>query len=128
LRALGRVVRHAPEVRWPYLGYGVEFLYVPDEGVNALIELVQRETAPPPPTLIAEPRPEVMAIRTTLRREGWVYEILDPVPNGALWQVEIRRSARDGWRPGIGGPFYVLEAPSPEEALESARAFVRRNG
>ena len=31
LQALGRVVREAGEVEWPYLGYGVEFLFVPPD-------------------------------------------------------------------------------------------------
>ena len=36
LRALGRVVREAPEVAWPYRGYGVEFLFVPAGEPEAL--------------------------------------------------------------------------------------------
>ncbi len=128
LKALGRIVRQAPEVAWPYLGYGVEFLYIPEDSLEAIITLIEREVTP---TLTPEPEPpsaEVLAIRATVRREIWVYEILDPVRHGEGWQVEIRRAPREVWRPGSGGPFYVVEEASPEEALATARAFVRRHG
>src|SRR5204863_3847625 len=42
LRALGRIVREAPEVAWPYLGYGVEFLFVPPESQEALSLFIAR--------------------------------------------------------------------------------------
>ncbi|MBI3932523.1 MAG: PilZ domain-containing protein [Acidobacteria bacterium] len=125
LKALGRVVRDAPEVGWPYLGYGIEFLFVPEESLDSLIELVRRQIAPPP--VRAAPA-ENHDIHSTLRRESWVYEILKPRPHGAAWQVEIRRAPRDAWRPGAGGPFYVVEETSPEGALGQARAFVLRHG
>src|SRR5687768_7245200 len=40
LRGLGRVVREAAEVAWPYVGYGVEFLFMPPESRAALILVV----------------------------------------------------------------------------------------
>jgi hypothetical protein len=125
LHALGRIVRDAPEVAWPYLGYGIEFLYLPDDTLDALVTLVNRETAPPPEPGEADER---HAIHSTLRREGWIYELLDPVPAADGWQVEIRRSPRETWRPGRGGPFYVVSGVSRAVALETAREFVSRHG
>jgi CheY-like chemotaxis protein len=125
LKALGRVVREAPEVAWPYLGYGVEFLYVPDESLAAISSLVASGVAALRAAAAAEDRSH--GIRVTLRREGWVYELLEPEAAGAAWQVEIRRAPQDLWRPGQGGPFYVVEGVSPEEALEKARDFVKRH-
>ena len=40
--------------------------------------------------------------------------------------AEIRRGPREGWRPGASGPYYVVEAASPEAAVRAARAFVNR--
>jgi CheY-like chemotaxis protein len=124
LHALGRIVRDAPEVAWPYLGYGIEFLYLPDDTLDALVTLVNVETVPPP-----EPSPDGRyAIHSTLRREGWIYEILEPVSSGDEWQVEIRRAPRESWRPGHGGPYYVVSGVSRAVALETAREFVARHG
>jgi hypothetical protein len=63
-----------------------------------------------------------------VRREEWVYEILEPVPRDTGWQAEIRRATRAGWRPGIAGPFFVVEAGSPEGALRAARDVLVRYG
>ena len=57
-----------------------------------------------------------------------MYEILEPVPKSQVWQVEIRRGVRDGWRPGAAGPFYVVEGESEDEALRRALDFVRMHG
>jgi hypothetical protein len=120
LKALGRVVRDAPEVAWPYLGYGVEFLYVPDESLENLGKLLQGG--------IGSPRQGRsngdLRIHSTLRREGWIFEILEPVPHDNGWHVEIHRAPREGWRPGNGGPFYVVEGATPKDAIAQARAFV----
>ena len=48
LRALGRVVREAPEVAWPFRGYGVEFLFVPEDS-HATITLVVSGALRPAP-------------------------------------------------------------------------------
>jgi CheY-like chemotaxis protein len=127
LRALGRLVREAPEVGWPYVGYGVEFLFVPDDSMEEITRLV-RQGIPPRLPLPSSLRPDLSAIRATVRRETWIYEILAPVEQGGGFQVEIRRAPRDDWRPGLAGPFYVVEAASPEDALAAAREFVRRHG
>jgi CheY-like chemotaxis protein len=121
VRAIGRVVRDAGEVGWPYLGYGVEFLFVPPESqlaieltvANAVVSLTQltREGSS-------------AGIHATVRSRGWIYEIVEPVEYEAGWLVEIRRGPRDGWRPGVAGPFHVVEGPSPEVALLAAREFV----
>lgn len=123
LRALGRVVREAPEVAWPYLGYGVEFLFMPPESQEMLGALVGRRLP-----LFPYARDLSHGIHSTVRRDEWVYEILDPVPRDTGWQAEIRRATRVGWRPGIAGPFFVVEAGSPEGALRAARDFLVRYG
>jgi len=122
LRALGRVVREAPEVGWPYLGYGVEFLFMPPESQEVLGALVGRRL----PVFSKTEPPH--GIHSTVRREDWVYEILEPVPRDTGWQAEIRRASRTGWRPGLAGPFFVVEAGSPEGALRAARDFLVRHG
>lgn len=123
LRALGRVVREAPEVGWPYLGYGVEFLFMPPESQEVLGALVGRRLP-----LFPAKQPLAHGIHSTVRREEWVYEILEPVPHATGWQTEIRRATRVGWRPGAAGPFFVVEAGSPEGALRAAREFLGRHG
>jgi len=123
LRALGRVVREAPEVAWPYLGYGVEFLFMPPESQEVLGALVGRRLP-----LFPYSRDLSHGIHSTVRRDDWVYEILDPVPRDTGWQAEIRRATRVGWRPGVAGPFFVVEAGSPEGALRAARDFLVRYG
>ncbi len=123
LRALGRVVREAGEVAWPYLGYGVEFLFMPDDTRAHLEDFVERAV------LVSLRKPEeTPPIHWTMRREFWVYEILEPVASPDGWQSEIRRAPRDNWRPGSGGPFYVVLGSSPEDALAEARGFVQRHG
>ena len=119
LRALGRVVRDASEVSWPYLGYGVEFLFVPPDSLEAIARLVTGH--------IFEAQ-RFPTIHSTVRREPWVYEILEPSPYQEGWQSEIRRAPRDEWRPGRGSPFYVVEGHSREETLAEALAFIHRHG
>jgi CheY-like chemotaxis protein len=121
LQALGRVVREAPEVEWPYLGYGVEFIFVPPDTQEALSHLVAERVEPPAPA------GELMhGIHSTLRREEWIYEILEPVRYDSLWHAEIRRAPREMWRPGLGGPFYVVEGNSRDGVLQEAREFLAR--
>ena len=121
LRGLGRVVREAAEVAWPYVGYGVEFLFMPPESRAALILVVSGVG----PSSRPEPEPDAShGIHSTLRRDEWVYEIRRPVRHLASWQAEIRRAPRVAWRPGVAGPFFVVEGPSPEVAVREARAFV----
>jgi len=121
LRALGRVIREAGDVAWPYIGYGIEFFFVPPESMDAIAAVVAEGVAqlPPPPS-------EARGIHSTVRREAWVYEILEPIPYAEGWQAEIRRAPREMWRAGAAGPFYVVEGASREEALEAAREFVTR--
>jgi len=121
LQALGRVVRSASEVTWPYLGYGVEFLFTPPVTLDALGTLIARAA-----TVAAQPA--AAGIHSTLRRGQWVYELLTPIALAAGWHVEIRRAPRDEWRAGTGGPFYVVEGASPEEALTRAREFIQSFG
>ncbi len=120
LRLLGRVVRDAPDVRWPYLGYGIEFLSVPQTSLSAVEQIVRTGAA-------RFGIPCEGGIHSTLRRGLWVYEVLQPTPCEDGWQVEIRRAPHDLWQPGNGGPFFVVSANSPTEALLSARSFLARN-
>ncbi len=122
VRVLGRVVREAGEVGWPYIGYGVEFLFVPDDSRMAIGRLVDRETAP----ARAEPSGEGRGVLSTVRRGSWIYEIVQPVPYEGGFLAEIRRGLREGWRPGAAGPYYVVEAASAEAAVRAARNFVNR--
>ena len=126
LRALGRVVREAPEVAWPYLGYGVEFLFVPADS-HATIALVVSGALRPAPLDLGLPD-QKHGIHSTVRREDWVYEIREPVQGEQGWEAEIRRAPRENWRPGGAGPFFVVAAASPEVALREAREFVGRHG
>jgi len=119
LRALGRIVRDASEITWPYLGYGVEFLFVPPDSLESIARLVTGRV------FKAQRFP---TIYSTVRRETWVYEILEPFPHPEGWQAEIRRAPRDEWRPGRSGPFYVVEGRSREETLAEALAFIHRHG
>lgn len=122
LQALGRVVRQAGEVGWPYVGYGVEFLYLPALSFDAIVDLVARGGRP-----LAAAAPDVThGIHSTVRREAWVYEILEPIRRDDTWHAEIRRAPREAWRPGEAGPFYVVEGPSREKALHEAREFLVR--
>ena len=122
LRALGRVVREAPEIAWPYLGYGAEFLFIPEESITSISSFIERAV------LASLQRTSSAPIHATLRREFWVYEILKPIPGPDGWQAEIRRAPREAWRPGASGPFYVVLGRSPEDALAQARGFIQRHG
>ena len=123
LRGLGRVVREAVEVAWPYVGYGVEFLFMPPESRAALLLVVSGLAQSSAPE--AEPDGS-HGIHSTRRRDEWVYEIRRPVRRLSAWQAEIRRAPRGEWRPGVAGPFFVVEATSPESAVREARAFVSK--
>lgn len=124
VRALGRVVREAPEIGWPYIGYGIEFLFLPPESEEAISRLLAEGLPPPPePPAVDDPR---HGIRSTVRREEYVYDLREPSRAGEAWQVEIRRAYRSSWRPGGAGAFFVVDGASPEQALSAARAFIRR--
>jgi len=124
LRALGRVAREAPEVGWPYVGYGIEFLFLPDSGRLAIARMVRREASEEGTRGLWAPG----AIHSTLRRDPWVYELTEPARTVKGFLVEIRRAARDEWRPGQAIPFSVVRGDGALEALEAARDFVRRHG
>jgi hypothetical protein len=126
VRAIGRVIREAREVGWPYIGYGVEFVFLPPDSLESLVSLVARHlpvpsAAPPEPGF---PGPRIVA---TVRHSSWIYEIVEPVPYPAGYLVEIRRGPREGWRPGAAGPYFVVEGVSEESALKAAREFVARH-
>lgn len=124
IRVLGRTAREAPEVGWPYLGYGIEFLFLPEAGQRAIDRMVRRETPPEPARSLWAPG----AIHSTLRRDEWIYEITEPARTDCGFLVEVRRAACVGWRPGQVSPFYVVQGESARAALDAAREFVRRHG
>jgi CheY-like chemotaxis protein len=124
LRALGRVAREAPEVGWPYVGYGIEFLYLPDSGRRAIGRMVRREGTSDTSRGLWAPG----AIHCTLRKDRWIYELSEPARTDKGFLVEIRRAARDDWRPGHAAPFTVLRGEGALATLEAAREFVRRHG
>ena len=124
VRVLGRIVREAPEVGWPYVGYGIEFLFLPEAGQRAIDRMVKRESPPEAARSLWAPG----AIHSTFRRGAWIYEITEPARTAGGFLVEVRRGNCEGWRPGQTGPYYVAQAPSAVEALQEAREFVRRHG
>lgn len=124
VRLLGRIAREAPEVGWPYFGYGIEFLFLPEAGQRAISRMVRRD-AP------SEARPSLWApgaIHSTMRRDEWIYEITEPARTESGFLVEIRRASQADWRPGRSSPYSVVRADDPKAAIEAARAFVRQNG
>jgi CheY-like chemotaxis protein len=124
VRVLGRVTREAPDVGWPYIGYGIEFLYLPEAGQRAIERMVERERAPEP----RRPRWAPGAIHSTMRREEWIYELTEPLRFEGGFLVEIRRAAREDWRAGSASPFYVVQGKTAAVALDNARRFVREHG
>jgi CheY-like chemotaxis protein len=124
IRVLGRIARDAPEVGWPYVGYGIEFLFLPEAGQRAIDRIVRRESPPDPGRSLWAPG----AIRSTLRRDDWIYEITEPARTESGFLVEVRRAPLSGWLPGRASPFYVVQGDSADSALEGARDFVRRHG
>ena len=105
-------------------GYGIEFLFLPEAAQRVIDRMVRREAPREPPRSLWAPG----AIQSTVRRDDWIYEITEPARTDSGFLVEIRRGAREGWRPGRASPFYVVEDRSPEAALEAAREFVQRHG
>ncbi len=124
VRVLGRIVREAPEVGWPYVGYGIEFLFLPEAGQRSIECLVKRDAAPETARSLWAPG----AIHSTLRRGAWIYEITEPARTEAGFLVEVRRAVLEDWRPGQASPYYVVQGPSALQALTEAREFVRRHG
>jgi len=106
------------------VGYGIEFLFLPDSGQRAIDRMVPREAPPEPAKSLWAPG----AIHATLRRDAWIYEITEPARTETGFLVEVRRGVREGWRPGEASPFYVVQGESAREALDAAREFVRRHG
>jgi CheY-like chemotaxis protein len=126
VRAIGRVVREAKDVAWPYLGYGVEFVFMPPDSLESLVGLVTLHLPPPPlpPDLGDGPAARIVV---TIRHAVWIYEIVEPTPYATGYLVEIRRGPREGWRPGAAGPYFVVEGVSAEAAMKAAREFVARH-
>lgn len=126
VRAIGRVIREAKEVGWPYLGYGVEFVFLPPDSLEGLVSLVARHL---PPAALPVPPAEGAAARivVTVRHSAWIYELVEPQPYPGGYLVEIRRGLREDWRPGAAGPYFVVEGVSAEIAMKAAREFVARH-
>lgn len=124
VRVLGRVTRDAPEVGWPYMGYGIEFLFLPDTGQYAIERMIGRDEPLDVPSPLWAPH----AIHSTVRRGEWIYELTDPLRYEGGFLVEIRRAPVDEWRAGGASPYYVVQAATAPAALETARAFVSEHG
>jgi CheY-like chemotaxis protein len=124
VRVLGRIVREAPEVGWPYMGYGIEFLFLPEAGQRAIDRMVRREASLEPVKSLWP----AGAIHSTVRRDDWIWEISEPARTDEGFLVEIRRAPREGWRPGAAAPVSVVEGPTASAAIDGAREFVRRHG
>jgi hypothetical protein len=124
VRVLARVAREAPDVGWPYIGYGIEFLFLPEGGQRAIERMVERENPPDAPRPLWAPG----AIHSTMRRDEWIYELTDPLRYEGGFLVEIRRAPRGDWRPGGSSPFYVVQGATAPAALDAARAFVTEHG
>jgi hypothetical protein len=124
MRVRGRIVREAPEVGWPSVGYGVEFLFLPEQARAAIDRLVERDALAEPARRLWRPG----AVYSTLRRDDWIYEISEPARVEEGFLVEIRRGTRREWRPGHAAPFHVVRAAEAGAALAEARDFVRRHG
>ena len=124
IRVLGRIAREAPEVGWPYVGYGIEFLFLPEAGQRTIDRMVRRDAPPEPVKSLWASG----AIHSTLRRDAWIYEVTEPARTESGFLVEIRRAPREGWRPGRSNPFFVVQGESAREAIDAAREFVRRHG
>jgi hypothetical protein len=124
MRVLGRIVRDAPEVGWPYIGYGIEFLFLPEDARQAIDRMVQRDAVPDSTRRLWSPG----AIHSTLRRGDWIYEISEPARTDGGFLVEVRRGTRRDWRPGRSAPFHLVREDDAGAALASASAFVRRHG
>jgi len=121
LKAMARIVREA-DIEWPYRGYGLEFILVPPGTLDAIEDLISHSDPP----IDGRAPDSTHGIHSTIRRDDWVYEILQPIRRQERWQTEIRRAPRESWRPGTAGPFYVVEAGSQDAALAAARAFLTR--
>jgi hypothetical protein len=124
VRVLGRIVREAPEVGWPYLGYGIEFLFLPENGQRAIARMVARNASPEAVPSLWPPG----AIQATFRRDDWIYEITEPARTDSGFLVEIRKARRGEWRPGHCVPLNVVVADTAQGALDAAREFLRRLG
>jgi CheY-like chemotaxis protein len=122
-KALGRVVREAQNVQWPFLGFGVEFLYVPPPSAQAISDVICGLTESADTD---EDDSQPSDIHATTKRGSWIYEVHRPRSVGQEWQVEIWRADRRLWRPGHAGPFFVVSADAPDGALKRAYDFISR--
>ena len=124
VRVLGRIAREAPEVGWPYVGYGIEFLFLPESAQRVIDRLVGARPRTSRRAACGRREPST---RRCARATGSTSSATRRAPRVGFL-VEIRRGSREGWRPGRASPFYVIEERSPAAALEKARAFVHRHG
>ena len=124
VRVLGRIAREAPEVGWPYMGYGIEFLFLPEAGA-------------------ARDRPHGEARDAARAGEEPLGSRGHPL-DAAARRVDLRdhRARADGQRlpgrgpprvprglaPRAGEPLLRRAGESARGALDTAREFVRRHG
>ena len=125
VRVLGRVAREAPEVGWPYVGYGIEFLFLP-EAAQRVIDAHGEARGAPASRRAACGRPGRSTPRCAATT-GSTRSPSRPAPTPATWSRSAAPRARAG-APAARAPSTWSSDRSPDAALESARDFVRRHG
>ena len=98
IRVLGRIAREAPEVGWPYMGYGIEFLFLPEAGQRAIDRMVKRETPPEPARSLWAPTP------STRRCGATSGSTRSPSPRGRTAASWSRSAAPPAWAGAPGKP------------------------
>ena len=125
IRVLGRSRPRGPGGRaGPTSGTGSSSSSCPRRASARSTEWSRREGPSEPSRPLWAPG----AIHSTVRRDEWIYELTEPRGSRSGFLVEIRRAAREDWRPGGSSPFYVVQGATAIAALDTARSFVREHG
>ena len=124
VRVLGRVVREAPDVGWPYIGYGIEFLFLPETGQRSIERMVTREG-------IRSPRarcgPRAPSTRRCAGRSGSTSSPTRFATRRASWWRSAGRRAGTGAR-AAGAPSTSSRARPPPPPSTPPAAFVLEHG
>ena len=121
VRVLGRIAREAPEVGWPYVGYGIEFLFLPEPAQRVIDRLVRSEAPQEPPRSLWAPGAD--PLDPAPGRAGSTRSATPRAPRAASWSRSGAARATAG-APAAPAPSTWSRSRSPEAALEVARAFV----
>jgi len=93
VRVLGRVAREAPEVGWPYVGYGIEFLFLPEAAQRVIDRMVRREAPREPPRSLWAPG---QSSPPCARTNGSTRSPSLSAPTAASWSRSAAPRARAG--------------------------------